>query len=83
MIRPEIWSTLVSIQRTGQMGTTCESRIEKYASVQKLWTKQISYEKVAKKGRFALYFSPKLKISGCSYGCQKHSFLFDILSAGP
>ena len=41
---------------------------------------KIFYEKVAKNGRFPLYFCPKLKMGGRSHGFEKNSFLFDILS---
>ena len=40
LIWPQIWLIVVSIQRTGKMWITCESGVEKYASVQKLWPKQ-------------------------------------------
>ena len=49
---------------TGKMWTTCESKIGKYSLVQKLWQNKIFHEKVAKYGRFPLYFGPKLKMGG-------------------
>ena len=41
---------------------------------------KIFYKIVAKNGRFPLYFGPKLQMVGRSHGCEKKSFLFDILS---
>ena len=41
---------------------------------------KIFCEKVAKNEQFTLYFWPKLKMGGRSHGCEKNSFLFDILS---
>ena len=41
---------------------------------------KIFHQKVAKNGRFPLYFGPKLQMGGRSHGCEKNSFLFDILS---
>ena len=41
---------------------------------------KIFCQKVAKNERFTLYFDPKIKMGGRSHGCEKNSFLFDILS---
>ena len=41
---------------------------------------KIFREKVAKNGQFTLYFGSKIKMGGRSHGCEKNSFLFDILS---
>ena len=40
---------------------------------------KIFYGKVAKNGRFPLYFGPKLYMGGRSHRYEKNSFLFDIL----
>ena len=52
------------MRRLGKMQITHENGIEKNISGKKLWQKQKKMRKMSQKGRFPLYFDPKIKRSG-------------------